>query len=284
LNLTNTDMFDHPSIKDYRKKSFNFIINKKKTPLISIVTISKNSEKTIEKTIQSVENQTSKNFEYIIIDSNSTDQTISIVKDHIKSVDKFISESDKNPSDGINKGISISEGKLIFWLASDDWIDKDLVSILEDSYYRNKKFSFFYGNMIMHYTEGQKTIFPKKNNINDLIQGIPKFPYPAILFNKEVFLEYGLFSTDIRINNDFEFILRILKKNSKSKYIEKFNVHRLPGGIGEKNKFTNLLETLKINVHYKTLSINFCMFFLKAIFNFSLVFLKEKIVKKHKKL
>jgi glycosyltransferase involved in cell wall biosynthesis len=280
-------MYYHPSIEDYKKKSLNLIINKKKKPLISIITVSKNSEKTIKKTIQSIENQSSKNFEYIIVDSNSTDKTISIINDHINSVDKFISENDKNPTDGMNKGISIAEGKLIFWLASDDWIDKGLITILEDNYNKNVNCSFFYGNMIMHYNKGQKTIFPKKNNIDDLMKGVPEFPYPSILLNKKVFLEHGAMCINYKINNDYEFILRILKKNAKAKYIEKFNVHRLPGGLGEQNKILNLFETLKINIHYKTISIDFCKFFFKSIFNFSIIFLKEKIIevmKNYKKL
>ena len=271
-------MYYYPSIDDYKKKSLNLIINKKTKPLISIITVSKNSEKTIKKTIQSIENQSSKNFEYIIVDSSSTDKTISIVNDHSNSVDKFISENDKNPTDAMNKGIAIAEGKLIFWLASDDWIDKDLTTVLEDNYNKNVNCSFFFGNMIMHYNEGQKTIFPKKNNINELINGVPEFPYPAILFNKKVFFEHGAMCINYKVNNDYEFILRILKKNTKSYYIEKFNVHRLPGGIGEQNKILNLFETLKINIHHKTVSISFCKFFFKSIFNFSIIFLKEKIL------
>lgn len=280
-------MYYHPLIEDYKKKSLNLIINKKTEPLISIITVSKNSEKTIEKTIQSIENQITKNFEYIIVDSSSTDKTISIVNEHSNSVDKFISENDKNPTDAMNKGISIAEGKLIFWLASDDWIDKDLTTILEDNYKKNLNCSFFYGNMILYYNKGQKTIIPKKNSINELINGVPEFPYPAILFNKKVFFEHGAMCINYRINNDYEFILRILKKNAKAYYIEKFNVNRLPGGIGEKNKILNLFETLKINIHYKTFSISFCKFFFKNIFNFSIIFLKEKIlevIKNYKKL
>lgn len=272
-------MYHYPLIEDYKKKPLNLIINKKKKPLISIITVSKNSERTIKKTIQSIESQNSKNFEYIIVDSCSTDNTISIINDHSNSVDKLISENDENPTDAMNKGISIADGELIFWLASDDWIDKDLISIFEDKYYKNKDISLFYGNMIMHYNKGQKIIFPKKNNIQELIDGVPEFPYPSILLSKKVFFEHGAMCINYKINNDYEFILRILKKNVKAKYIEKFNVHRLPGGIGEQNKILNLFETLKINIYHKTVSIKFCKFFLKSILNFSIIFVKEKILK-----
>jgi len=273
-------MFNHPSIDDYQKKTYNFLIYKKKNPLISVVTISKNSEKTIEKTINSLREQTSKNFEYIIVDSDSNDRTIEIINNNRDVIDKLISEKDKNPSDGINKGISVSEGKLIFWLASDDWINKDLIKTLEENYFENKNCSFFYGNMVMHYKDKTKIIYPKKKFSEQMLKGIPEFTYPSILFNKHVFSENGLFSTEIKINNDFEFILRILKKELSFKYINEFNVNRLPGGIGEKYKITNLLETLKINIYHKTLSLYFFQYFIGKIFYFFIIFIKQKLKKK----
>ena len=123
----------------------------------------------------------------------------------------------------------------------------------------------------MHYKKEKRIILPKKNNINELINGIPEFPYPAIIFNKKVFLKYGLFSTNLKINNDFEFILRILKKKVNTKYIKNFNVNRLPGGIGEQNKITNLIETFKINIFYKSVSINFFKYFIKNVIIFLLI-------------
>jgi len=272
------------TIDDYKEKSFNYIINKKKKALISVITICKNSEKTIEKTLNSLKNQTSKNFEYIIIDGNSSDKTVEIIKNNQNIVDKLISEDDNSTADALNKGISISEGELIFWLASDDWIDSNIIRIFEENYNKNKDNSFYYGNMIMYYEDNIKTIYPKKKFSEKILKGVPEFCYPAVLFKKKLFIENGLFSTSIKINNDFEFFLRILKKNLKFKYIENFNVNRLTGGIGEKEKFKNLYETLKINLYYKTVSLVFIKFFIKNILYFSIIFLKDNYLNRSLKL
>ena len=80
-------------------------------PLFSIITVSYNSQQTITKTIDSVLNQTCKDFEYIIIDGNSSDNTISIIKSYEKKFGnklRWISEKDKGIYDAMNKGITLS--------------------------------------------------------------------------------------------------------------------------------------------------------------------------------
>ena len=72
---------------------------------ISIITVTKNSEKYLEKNILSVHKQKYKNYEHIIIDGKSTDRTIDIINKHIKKIKYFISEKDKGLYDAMNKGI-----------------------------------------------------------------------------------------------------------------------------------------------------------------------------------
>jgi glycosyltransferase involved in cell wall biosynthesis len=270
-------MFNKPNLEDYKNKPKNFIVHKKKNPLISIVTISKNSEKTIQKTIDSLKKQTFKDFEFIIIDCNSNDKTIEIIKKNLDIVDVFVSEKDRGPSDGMNKGISLARGSLIFWLASDDWIDINILSIIEKNFINNNDISFFYGNMIMHHLHEIKAIYPVNDCLERLLKGNPDFTYPAIVFNRKVFEKFGLFSNDLKINNDFEFILRILRQNPKANYIKEFNVDRLPGGAGETHKLITLYEIFKINLHYKNLSIFICKYLLSKSYVFFIISIKENI-------
>jgi glycosyltransferase involved in cell wall biosynthesis len=83
-----------------------------KNPKITIITVSYNSERTIKTTLDSVKYQKYKNIEHLIIDGNSNDKTLAIVKEypHIK---KIISEPDKGIYDAMNKGIKISTGDII---------------------------------------------------------------------------------------------------------------------------------------------------------------------------
>ena len=92
-----------------------------KSPKISIITVSYNSEKTIRDTIDSVLLQSYDNIEYIIIDGASTDKTNEIIGSYGKEISHYVSEQDNGIYDAMNKGIQISTGKYIGIINSDDF-------------------------------------------------------------------------------------------------------------------------------------------------------------------
>lgn len=89
-------------------------------PLITVVTVVFNGEKTLEQTIQSVVNQTYGNVEYIIIDGVSTDGTLDIIKKYEDRIDFWQSEPDKGIYDAMNKGIELTRGDFLIFLGADD--------------------------------------------------------------------------------------------------------------------------------------------------------------------
>ena len=126
LYLENTGKFDLWG--GLRKQGFYKSSNSDK-PLISVITVSLNSEKTIEKAIQSVLNQNYDNVEFIIIDGKSSDQTLEIIKKFESSIDLWISEKDTGIYNAINKGLKICSGDIIGILNSDDEYTKDALSL-----------------------------------------------------------------------------------------------------------------------------------------------------------
>ena len=113
-------------------------------PLVSIITISYNSQKTIHSTLESILKQTYTNIEYLIIDGNSTDSTIAIIDTYLTEFHrngiqvKVISEKDKGIADAWNKGLKMATGDIIGILNSDDWYDENAVSIAAHSLDVNK--------------------------------------------------------------------------------------------------------------------------------------------------
>ena len=96
----------------------------KNKPLISIITVTLNSEKYLNETLKSIFNQKYKNYELIIIDGKSNDKTLSIIKKNIKKINLYKSEKDKGIYDAFNKGIKLASGDLIGIVNSDDILNQ----------------------------------------------------------------------------------------------------------------------------------------------------------------
>ena len=96
---------------------------------ISIITVVRDGEATINDTIDSVLNQTHKDLEYIVVDGASTDGTTDILRSYGNKIDKFISEQDMGLYDAMNKGIGLATGEIIGFLHSDDlYVDNEVLS------------------------------------------------------------------------------------------------------------------------------------------------------------
>ena len=124
------------------------LINKKvKKPYISIITVCKNSYKTLERCIKSVINQNYKNYEHIIIDGGSTDQTLKIILKNKKHLRYALSEKDKNLWHAINKGIKIAKGEVIGILNSDDVYYKNAL-LITSKYFKKNKIDYLFGSVL----------------------------------------------------------------------------------------------------------------------------------------
>ena len=106
--------------KPYQELSEKKSSKRTVSPCVSVITVVYNNESLVEQSIQSVINQNSDNFEYIIIDGNSTDGTLNIIEKYDSLIDCWLSESDSGIYDAMNKGIALSKGEWLIFLNSDD--------------------------------------------------------------------------------------------------------------------------------------------------------------------
>jgi len=126
----------------------NFI--ESKDPLLSIVTVVMNGERYLEETIKSVINQEYNNFEYIIIDGGSTDNTINIIKKYQRHIDKWISEPDKGQTDALIKGFSQCSGDILYWLNYDDLLhDVKTLELVAGVFKENNNIDLVYGDDLL---------------------------------------------------------------------------------------------------------------------------------------
>lgn len=132
-------------------------------PLVTIVTVAFNSEKTIEKTIKSVLNQTYPKIEYLIIDGKSGDQTVEIAKTYEEQALKkgysyrIVSEKDRGIYDAMNKGIALAKGEIMGFINSDDWYEKDAVALSVKTMLK-KQCDITFGDIAIHKADGSRIV------------------------------------------------------------------------------------------------------------------------------
>lgn len=198
-------------------------------PLISIITVCKNSEKTIENTIKSVLNQTYKNFEYIIVDGASSDNTLKIIQSYVDKFDQFgvtlkhISKPDNGIYDAMNRGIKMARGDWISFLGSDD----SYVHTALETYskYLDVNFDLVYSDVEII----GKKIMKGYWNWNTFRRKMT-IPHVGAMHNMRYFQEMGLYNAHYKVAGDYELLLRA-KKNLKTQRIEQILLKMSPNGI-----------------------------------------------------
>ena len=119
---------------------------KQPEPAFSIITVCLNSEKTVERTINSVLNQTFNDVEYIIIDGGSTDNTLNIIESYEEQITTIISEPDKGLYYAMNKGLALAKGRLIGIINSDDWYEPNTLDLVYQEYLKTGEEAVFQDN------------------------------------------------------------------------------------------------------------------------------------------
>jgi len=211
-----------------RKKK---LINKKAiNPYFSIITVVKNDQKNIQKTLKSIRSQTYLNFEYIIIDGKSRDKTIDKINKFRRSVNLLISEKDKGIYYAMNKGIKNSKGKIIVFVNSGDKITKNALKIIKKKFDSKIKPDFVFGTVRRHYT---KDIILKYGfNKNRLVYNFDFATAHSTGFylKKNIFDKYGFFNTKYKFSADYDLYYRLIKKE------------KITGDYTQKNQLVGVVQ------------------------------------------
>ncbi|MBP6385469.1 MAG: glycosyltransferase [Pseudarcicella sp.] len=184
----------------------------------SIITVSYNSAKTIQQTIESVLSQNYTNLEYIVIDGASQDGTLKILENYKERI-KYISEPDKGIYDAMNKGIKIATGDFIGTIGSDDFYPNTQVISDVAAYLTKTKSDSLYGD-IQFVNPGNESKIVRnwkagEYNIKKWLHGwMP--PHPTFYIKKNIIINLGGFNTTFKCSGDYELMLRILYKNKIS--------------------------------------------------------------------
>ncbi len=241
----------------------------KKNPFFSVITVVKNDEKNIEKTIKSVAKQSFKNFEYLIIDGKSSDNTIKKIKKYKKKIDFFTSEKDKGIYFAMNKGIKFSKGKVIIFINSGDTFTKGALKIIYNVFKKNKKIDFVFGTVLRKYTKSK--ILKYSYNVNKLFYNFDFATSHSTGFflKRKIYNQIGKFNTKYKCSADYDIYFKtIIKKNliGDSTKINDLIGTVASGGYSSKISFLNhLFEEIQIRNDNNQNKIFLLIIFINAI-------------------
>ena len=240
----------------------------------SIITVTLNSEKFLERCLKSVKLQTYKNFEHIIIDGGSSDTTKNILNKNKSNFSKIIFENDNSIWEAMNKGVDVSTGEIICFLNSDDHFYPQSLDLVNE-YFNNFDIDFLFGSVkkykIMHGYQPWKIKWSF---------GFYSSHSVGFFIKKEKHIEVGYYN-DKFLSADLDFFYKMivnyrLKGMSTKKY-EVLGEFEKGGFSSKVNYLRHLKDLNKIRIHNKQLKIFVNFLFLVKIIKRPIKFLKTII-------
>lgn len=246
---------------------------------ISIITATFNSATYIADCVNSVNNQTYKDIEHIIIDGVSKDNTLEIIKSIPNRVKKIVSEPDQGIYDAMNKGIKTATGDIIGILNSDDFFTSNDVIETVVNTFRNNDVNALYGDI--HFVRPNSLSKSVRYYSSAIFKpSLFRFGFmpahPSFYMRRSCYEKYGLYSLDYKIASDYDLLIRYLFKEKISyKYVKKDFVTMRTGGVSTENLNSRILLNKEIVKACKKYGIYTNMFLLSLKYLYKIFELKR---------
>ena len=222
-----------------------------KTPLITVITVCYNSEKTIRKTIESVFNQTYSEIEYIIIDGLSSDDTLNIIREYESKFPgklRWLSEKDNGIYDAMNKGVSLAQGEWVnFMNSGDSFYSNDVIEKIFKS--DRSSYDLIYGSNEIRYPKeynGFARIF-NPLDLKKLYKGMV-FSHQSLFARLTVLKEIPFDKEKLKISQDFNFIVKSYSSEKNFLKVDCIISSILAGGVSDDgfNRIIGIYENMII--------------------------------------
>lgn len=194
--------------------------------VISIITATYNSAKTVRDTFRSVLSQDYEDFEYIVIDGGSKDGTVDIIREYepvFGSRMKWISEPDSGIYDAMNKGIRMATGEVVGLLNSDDFYTSNIILSSVAAAMKDAKLDAVYGDIhyVRDYDLKKCVRYYSSRPFRRVWMRFGFMPaHPSFYCRREVYERYGMYDLEYKVAADFECLLRFIYIHRiKTKYL-----------------------------------------------------------------
>lgn len=181
----------------------------------SIITVCFNEASNIRRTCESIRSQTVNDFEWIVIDGGSTDETLNILGEYQDQISYLVSEPDDGIYYAMNKGIMKATGEYLLFLNGGDCFASEQVLELVK---RAPRKDILYGDLILVGNDGKRKTKTFPDILKDNYLMSEWMPHPSSFFCKRLFERYGLYDDSFRIAADYEYFVRVLFQKKATSY------------------------------------------------------------------
>ncbi|MGA0899771.1 MAG: glycosyltransferase family 2 protein [Luteolibacter sp.] len=176
------------------------------SPRFSIITICLNEAEGIRRTCESIEAQTYRNFEWVVVDGGSTDGTLEILETYKHQIQTFVSGPDGGIYEAMNKGLALASGDyMLFMNGGDSFASEDVLQKVSDAPPKD----LIYGDVYLGHARGNLATYPDVMSRGYLLRNM--VPHQATFYRRTLFEQYGNYDTRYRIAGDYELYIRLLE-------------------------------------------------------------------------
>ena len=174
--------------------------------VLSIITINYNNSEGLARTLESIHRQTFKDFELIVIDGASEDESLEVIQAYKADINYWVSEKDKGIYHAQNKGIAKATGTYCLFLNSGDLLCED--AVLDKVFKSELHASVIYGNMKIVYKNGQTEWGEMPESLTLYHMYIDTLWHPVSFIKRTLFTTFGFYREDLKIAADYDFFFR----------------------------------------------------------------------------
>ncbi len=201
-------------------------------PRVTYVTVVRNGESTLERTLQSVQGQTWPDVEHVVVDGLSSDGTLALIERHAAHVDYFVSEPDDGLYDALNKAISLATGDLVCVLNADDWLTSDAAALAAQAYQRSgrPRAHLVLSAAWATYPDRRSLWTPARLDAGCWLR-CADICHNGVYATRGAYEASGPYGTHLRIAADFRWLMACVDAHVGITAIEQPTVHYTMGGV-----------------------------------------------------
>lgn len=223
------------------------------SPLISVITVTYQAVDTLERTLQSINQQSATNFEYLLMDGASTDGTLELAKSYLGGRAKIFSSPDQGIYDAMNKALDVAQGQYVLFLnAGDAFASCNSLQRFEDAIVKNNFPDVIYGQTMLVDDSGE-IIGPRHLTAPDTLS-LDSFKKGMVVCHQAFMVKRSLaplYDIRYRFSADYDWCIRILQNSKENLYLGDLPViHYLYEGLTTRNHKASLKERFRIMSHY----------------------------------